>query len=147
MVAVAVSQLWVLSLVVLLAFVSPGPDFVAVVSFALGGRRGGIRVALGIALASFAWALLAMAGLGLVLGRLTDRIGPKRTLWIVLVLWAIGLLIATLAVAPAPAVPSFFLSRIECDTRPKDKTVQVPFRCPTGARCPRKTSRRCATCC
>ena len=70
MVAVAVSQLWVLSLVVLLAFVSPGPDFVAVVSFALGGRRGGIGVALGIALASFAWALLAMAGLGLVLGRL-----------------------------------------------------------------------------
>ncbi|MBS0504466.1 MAG: hypothetical protein JSS55_11855 [Proteobacteria bacterium] len=41
---------------------------------------------------------------------------------------------AALAAAPAPAVPSFFLSRIECDTRPKDKTVQFPFRCPAGAR-------------
>ena len=70
MIAFASSQLWVLSAVMLLAFVSPGPDFVAVVSFALGGRRGGIGVALGVALASLAWAAFAMAGLSLVLTRL-----------------------------------------------------------------------------
>lgn len=70
MIAFAFSQLWVLGAVMLLAFVSPGPDFVAVVSFALGGRRGGLGVALGVALASLAWAGFAMAGLSLVLTRL-----------------------------------------------------------------------------
>ena len=67
MIDVAVSQLGILAVVMLLAYVSPGPDFVAVVSFALGGRRGGLGVALGVALASLAWATFAMAGLSVVL--------------------------------------------------------------------------------
>lgn len=70
MISFAVSQLWILSVVMLLAYVSPGPDFVAVVSFSLGGRRGGLGVALGVALTSLAWAALAMTGLSLVLTRL-----------------------------------------------------------------------------
>jgi threonine/homoserine/homoserine lactone efflux protein len=65
------SQLWILAGVVFLACVSPGPDFIAVTSFALGGRRGGLGVALGVAVACLVWATLAMAGLGLVLTRIS----------------------------------------------------------------------------
>lgn len=50
-----------------------------------------------------ALATTAVVG-GVILGRVTDRIGPKRTLMIVLVLWAVGLLIASLAVAPVPFI-------------------------------------------
>jgi len=37
---------------------------------------------------------------------------------------------ASLPAGPAPVVPVNFLSRIECEQRPKSKTVQFPFRCP-----------------
>ena len=64
--------------------------------------------AVGFSEAEANYVLVALASTavvgGLVLGRLTDRIGPKRTLWIVLTLWAIGLLIATLAIAPLPFI-------------------------------------------
>ncbi len=34
------------------------------------------------------------------------------------------------AAGPAPSVPTSFNSRIECNLRPKNRTVQFPFRCP-----------------
>jgi hypothetical protein len=36
---------------------------------------------------------------------------------------------AAFAAGPAPSVPAAFFSRIECDQRPKNKSVQFPFRC------------------
>jgi len=39
---------------------------------------------------------------------------------------------ASLPVGPVPAVPPQFLSRIECEQRPKGKLVQFPFRCPAA---------------
>lgn len=59
-----------LAAVMLLACVSPGPDFVAVSSHALAGRRSGVFVALGVALGCVVWALLAVFGLGLLIARL-----------------------------------------------------------------------------
>lgn len=38
---------------------------------------------------------------------------------------------AAITVGPNPIVPANFASRIECDRRPKDKSVQYPFRCPS----------------
>jgi hypothetical protein len=40
---------------------------------------------------------------------------------------------AALPAGPPPAVPAQFHSRIECEQRPKNKTVQFPFRCPAGS--------------
>jgi threonine/homoserine/homoserine lactone efflux protein len=54
-----------------LAIMSPGANFALVTSVALGAsRRAGVMTGLGLALASFTWALLAVAGLGLVLRNL-----------------------------------------------------------------------------
>jgi RhtB (resistance to homoserine/threonine) family protein len=63
-------QLLTLAGVMLLACVSPGPDFVAVSSNALASRRAGILVALGVAAGCVAWALLTVFGLGILLTRL-----------------------------------------------------------------------------
>lgn len=63
-------QLLTLAGVNLLACMSPGPDFVAVSSNALGNRRAGIFVALGVAAGCTVWALLAVFGLGMLLTRL-----------------------------------------------------------------------------
>jgi hypothetical protein len=38
--------------------------------------------------------------------------------------------LAAFPAGPSPAIPSSFLSKIECEKRPKDKLVQFPFRCP-----------------
>jgi threonine/homoserine/homoserine lactone efflux protein len=56
--------------VVVLAYASPGPDFVAVTAAALASRRTGLGAALGVAAASLLWAGAALAGLGLVLTRI-----------------------------------------------------------------------------
>jgi hypothetical protein len=40
---------------------------------------------------------------------------------------------ATLPAGPTSVVPANFLSRIECEQRPKNKTVQFPFRCPAAS--------------
>jgi threonine/homoserine/homoserine lactone efflux protein len=55
--------------VVILAYASPGPDFVAVTAAALASRRTGVGAALGVAAASLIWAGAALAGLGLVIAR------------------------------------------------------------------------------
>jgi RhtB (resistance to homoserine/threonine) family protein len=63
-------QLLTLAMVMLLACISPGPDFVAVSSHALGSRRTGVWVAFGVAAGCMVWALLAVFGLGLLLTQL-----------------------------------------------------------------------------
>lgn len=60
-------QLLTLAAIVLLACISPGPDFIAVTSNALASRSRGWKVAVGIAIACTVWAALAMFGLGLLL--------------------------------------------------------------------------------
>lgn len=65
-----VPQLLTLAGVMLLACMSPGPDFIAVSSHALGSRRAGLLVAFGVACGCTVWALLAVLGFGLLLTRL-----------------------------------------------------------------------------
>jgi threonine/homoserine/homoserine lactone efflux protein len=55
-----------LSGVLLLSIVSPGPNFVIVTSTAVASRRAGIATGLGLAAASGTWALIAIAGLSLL---------------------------------------------------------------------------------
>lgn len=64
-------QLATLGSVMLLACISPGPDFIAVTSQSLSDRKAGIGVAFGVTIACLAWAALAIFGLGLVLSRLS----------------------------------------------------------------------------
>ncbi len=57
--------------VMTLSVISPGPNFVIVTSTAMRvSRRAGIAAALGLASASFTWATLTVAGLGLLLANL-----------------------------------------------------------------------------
>lgn len=71
-------QLSALAGVVILACMSPGPDFVAVTSRALVSRKAGVGMALGITAAVAAWATLAIAGLGLVLAQVAWLYGIIR---------------------------------------------------------------------
>lgn len=59
-------HLLTLSGIVLLACASPGPDFVAITSQALGDRRSGVFVGLGVTCAVAIWACLAVFGFGLL---------------------------------------------------------------------------------
>ena len=65
-----VPQLLTLAAVLLLACISPGPDFVAITSRALSSRRDGVHVAWGVTAGCVVWAALAMFGLGVVLTQL-----------------------------------------------------------------------------
>ena len=47
----------------LAGFMSPGPNFVAIVSHAVHARRDGVAIALGVSIGSGIWALLASTGL------------------------------------------------------------------------------------
>lgn len=64
-------QLWQLlglAGVLLLGFISPGPNFIAVTSIAMGGtRRAGLLAGLAMGLASATWTLMAVVGMGAVL--------------------------------------------------------------------------------
>ena len=60
-------QFLTLSGIIALACASPGPDFVAVTSHALGERRSGVFVGLGITCAVAVWASLAVFGFGLLI--------------------------------------------------------------------------------
>ncbi len=66
-----IPQLITLAGVMLLACMSPGPDFIAVSSNALGNRRAGMLVALGVSAGCVLWALLAVFGLGILLTKLS----------------------------------------------------------------------------
>ena len=65
-----VPQLLTVAAVMLLACVSPGPDFIAVTSNALASRRRGLGVALGTAMGIAVWASMAVIGLGVLLTRI-----------------------------------------------------------------------------
>ena len=57
------------------AAISPGPNMVAVASRSLGaGRASGQRVALGIAVGAFLWALMSAAGSGALFARFPDAL-------------------------------------------------------------------------
>lgn len=61
-------QLLTIAGVLLLAVISPGPNFAIVTSTAMrGSRRAGILASLGLVAAAAAWAALALAGIGIVL--------------------------------------------------------------------------------
>lgn len=64
------AELLTLAGVMLLACISPGPDFIAITSHALNGRRAGVGAALGVTAACTVWATLAVFGLGVVLARM-----------------------------------------------------------------------------
>lgn len=71
-----------------LAIMSPGANFALVTSVALGvSRRAGVLTGLGLALASATWALLAVAGLGLVLRSLPWLHGALRMAGALYLLW------------------------------------------------------------
>jgi len=56
--------------VLALSLLSPGPNFVIVTSTAMThSRRAGVMIGLGLAAASCTWALLAVAGLALIIGK------------------------------------------------------------------------------
>ena len=65
------STLGMLAGVLLLSVASPGPNFVIVTSTAAISRRAGIATGIGLAAASGTWALIAIAGLGLLLSHVT----------------------------------------------------------------------------
>lgn len=65
------AQLLTLAGVVLVAYILPGPDFLAVSSNALASRRAGLLAGLGVATGCVVWASLAVFGLGLVMARLS----------------------------------------------------------------------------
>jgi len=64
-------QLWQLlglAGVLLLGFISPGPNFIAVTAMTMGGtRRAGLLAGLAMGLASATWTLMAVVGMGAVL--------------------------------------------------------------------------------
>ncbi len=97
-------QLLTLAAVMLLACMSPGPDFVAVTSHALRDRRAGLGVATGVALACLLWATLAIFGLGLLLTRVAWAYEVIRIVGaLYLVKLGIGMLLAARRGAPAGA--------------------------------------------
>lgn len=75
--------------VILLSLISPGPNFAIVTSTAMSvSRRTGVLAGLGLAAASFTWALLAIAGLGIILHqvpwvyRTVQVVGAAYLIWI-----------------------------------------------------------------
>jgi threonine efflux protein len=66
-----VNTLLALSGVLLLSVASPGPNFVIVTSTAVASRRAGVVTGFGLAAASGTWAVIAIAGLGLLMAHVT----------------------------------------------------------------------------
>lgn len=63
-------QLLTLAGVILLACISPGPDFIAVTSHSLIARSSGIGAAIGVTCAIAVWSTLAVFGLGVMLSQM-----------------------------------------------------------------------------
>lgn len=66
-----IPQLITLTGVILVACISPGPDFIAVTSQSLSSRASGLCMAIGITIGCLFWAVLAIFGLGVILTRLS----------------------------------------------------------------------------
>lgn len=88
----------------LLAAMSPGPDFVAVSAGALAGRRDGVAVALGVACGIVAWATFAVFGLAAMLARLGWIYEGIRLCGAAYLAWlGLKMLLAARTPSPAPA--------------------------------------------
>lgn len=81
------AELATIALVVLLACMSPGPDFIAVTSNALASRKRGLLVALGISVACAVWAALAIFGLSIVLTHLSWLYDALRLIGAAYLIW------------------------------------------------------------
>lgn len=91
--------------VVLLACMSPGPDFIAVTSNALVSRKRGLLVAAGIAVACFIWAALAIFGLGVLLTKVAWLYDVLRIVGAAYLIWlGTKMLYAASKKQPAPAL-------------------------------------------
>jgi threonine/homoserine/homoserine lactone efflux protein len=66
-----VTPLLTLAGVLLVSVASPGPNFVIVTSTAMTSRRAGVATGLGLAAASGTWALIAIAGLSLIVSHIS----------------------------------------------------------------------------
>jgi len=98
-------QLAALAGVMLLACVSPGPDFVAVSSAALVDRRTGVLTALGVSLGCVSWAVLAVFGLGVVLTELGWLYSAVRLFGAAYLIWlGARMLLSARHQVPAPVV-------------------------------------------
>lgn len=82
--------------VILLACMSPGPNFLAVTSHALASRRTGLCAALGVASAALTWAVLGVAGLAVILSRvawlyeIVRIVGAAYLIWLGMkILWGL----------------------------------------------------------
>jgi threonine efflux protein len=81
------TTLLTLSCVLLLSVASPGPNFVIVTSTAAVSRRAGVATGVGLAFASGSWALIAIAGLGLVLSHVAWFDDALRVIGAVYLIW------------------------------------------------------------
>jgi threonine efflux protein len=97
-----IPQLMTLAGVMLLACMSPGPDFIAVSSNALGSRRAGMFVALGVTFGCVLWALLAVFGLGILLAKLSHLYSVIRFLGAVYLLFLGGKMLLSARHAKSP---------------------------------------------
>ncbi|WGS54321.1 LysE family transporter [Paraburkholderia sp. D15] len=82
-----VTTLLTLAGVLLLSVASPGPNFVIVTSTAVASRRAGVATSIGLAAASATWALIATAGLGLVLSHVSWIDTVLRTAGAIYLIW------------------------------------------------------------
>lgn len=81
------TTLLTLSGVLLLSVASPGPNFVIVTSTAAVSRRAGVATGVGLACASGSWALIAVAGLGLILSHVAWFDDALRVIGAVYLMW------------------------------------------------------------
>lgn len=98
-------QLAALAGVMLLACVSPGPDFIAVSAAALVDRRTGVLTAIGVSFGCVLWAALAVFGLGVLLTKIGWLYSAVRLIGAVYLVWLGGkMLLAARHAAPALTV-------------------------------------------
>lgn len=87
--------------VLLLSVASPGPNFVIVTSTAVVSRRAGVATGIGLACASGSWALIAIAGLGLILSHVTWLDAVLRVAGAAYLIW-LGMKMILTARRPLP---------------------------------------------
>ena len=95
------SVLLTLAGVLMLSVMSPGPNFVVVTSTAIASRRAGIATGLGLAAASGTWALIAIAGLSLLLAHVSWIHAVLRLVGAAYLVW-LGLKMMLTARRPLP---------------------------------------------
>ena len=99
--------------VYLMAVASPGPNFFMISQQSMAGQRAmAVRIALGVAIGSATWALLAMAGVAAVLANAGWAFAAIRLAGATYLIWfGIKLLRASRSPVPAMATPVLAASR------------------------------------